>query len=47
MILVQFKYFTLRHVCNTLDNKIIQKQNILSTKRNAMFLFANFGVKNY
>ena len=28
MILVQFKYFTLRHVCYTLDNKIIQKQNI-------------------
>ena len=27
MIFVQFKYFTLRHVCNTLD-KIIQKQNI-------------------
>ena len=28
MILIQFKYFTLRHVCNTLDNKIILKQNI-------------------
>ena len=27
MIFVQFKYFTLRHVCNTLD-KIIQKKNI-------------------
>ena len=30
MILVQFKYFTLRHVCNTLYNKIIQKQKKIS-----------------
>ena len=29
MILVQFKYFTLRHVCNTL-NKIIKKQKNIS-----------------
>ena len=27
LILIQFKYFTLCHVCNTLDNKIILKQN--------------------
>ena len=29
MILVQFNYFTLRHVCNTLD-KIIKKQKYIS-----------------
>ena len=29
MIYVQFKYFTLRHVCNTLD-KIIKKQKNIS-----------------
>ena len=28
MILIQFKYFTLRHVCNTLDNKIILNKNL-------------------
>ena len=27
--LIQFKYFTLRHVCNTLDNKVILKQNYI------------------
>ena len=29
MILIQLKYFTLYHVCNILDDKIILKQTLL------------------